>query len=299
MTEKEELQEKYKSLYGKKAFAGWDEEKLKELIAEKESAESDERPEFEIDPDKTYVFKLVGEHAPVSFYPSTMKTYDEFTKRSRQIRVCSIEESPYVDEQADDAEEDFKPIIFTEGELRISGKDANRIKYLLATDSIKGKGKTLPENQHLVNRFELEDKSALIKLKLQREDDEVEAKQLVKKASQEDLRNYLRSVYLLAVDTMSDDEILLEAAIKAKQDPTNWLKDFNNPLHKIKGGIQKLFAKGELDDSNGAIKWRKTGGVILNYDEKLGVRSDEVLAKWALIDSKEAKDFKQTMDSKL
>lgn len=302
MDKKKELQEKYEELYSKKAFAGWDEEKLEDMISKKEDEpqSKSKKDSVVIDPNKTYTFKLKGDFAPVSFYPTEMEAYDSGSKRSRQIRCVSIEDSPYVDEQDGGSKEDETPIVFTGGVLQLSGTQTNRIKYLLASDSIAGKDKTLPKNSHLANRFELEDRGALSKANLKKEDDILEALQMIRKASLSDVKDFLRSYYLSDVDNNSKEDIIVEASAKAKDKPEIWLKDFNNPKHKIKADIQRLFTKGELDDSNGSVKWKKTGGIILTYDDAIGQpRADEVLAKFALLDTKEAKDFKKTMEDKL
>ena len=298
MDKKKELQEEYKELYGKGAVISWNEATLEEKISEKKNPKEEEDG-IVIDPNKTYVFKLKGEFAPVSFYPTEMETYDVVSKRSRKIRCVSIADSPYVDEQDADSTEDDKPIVFTEGGLQLQGTEANRIKYLLASDSIVGKEKTLPKNGHLANRFELEDREALSKAKLKKEDSIFEALQMIRKANLTDIKDFLRSYYLSDVDNSTKEDIIVDASGKAKDKPEIWLTDFNNPKHKIKADVQRLFNKGELSDSNGVIKWKKTDGAITNYDENSGVRADEVLTKFAMLDTKEAKDFKKTMEDKL
>lgn len=296
MTEqKKELQEKYESLAGKKAFGGWDEKTLKVKIAELER--NDEDDDVKIDPNKTYVFKLLGDYSPVKYFPNEAEVYHK--GKIRKIRNANTEDSPYVDEQDDNAKPSSKPIVFTNGRFEVQGTQANIVRYLLASDSIKGKDKVLPKNIVIKDMFELEDRSAIIKSKLQKEEDEFEARKLVKNSKVDDLRNYLRSVYLVGVDVLEDDEIILEATNRIKEDAKEWLRDFQNPKHKIKADIQKLFAKGELDDTGNTVKWKKTGGVILNYDDKSGVRSDDILTKFVIAGGKEADDFKKVMATKL
>lgn len=301
MTEKKkELQEKYKEVYGKRPSPAWDEVKLQEMIDNfQEEDEDPKKDELNIDPSKSYTFRLKGDYAPIWYFPSKMKTWDDDKKKSRAIRVVSIEDSPYVDEQDEDAKSDSKSIIFTNGKLILQGTEKSRIKYLLASDGISGKKTILPENMHLKDKFELENKELVIKSKLDREENEEKARKLVNDSKTEELRNYLRSVYLTDVDNLSDDEIKLEAKNKVKTDAKEWLEGFNNPKHEIKANIQKLFSKGELDDTGSVIKWRKTGGVIMNYDDKSDVRADDALTKFIMAGGKEADDFKKVMATKL
>lgn len=302
MSDIKELREKYKSLYGKLPAPAWKEDKLQEMIDnfDGEVLKVDELPDdyIKIDPNETYVFKLVEYSDANKYFPTEMNTFDEKEGRIRKIRCSALEDSPYVDEQTAEAKRDSIDIFFVRGEYRVRGVEANRIKYLLASDLISGKKQHCPENRAIAGTIQLEDKGLITKAKLVAEENEFKAKQLVRTSSQEDLRTFLRSVYSVGVDALGDDEVLLEANIKAKQDAGLWLRDFENPIHKYKASVQKLFGMGELSDDDGVVKWKKTGAVVLHYDEK-GERSDDVLAKFLLQDTQEAKDFKKVMDTKL
>lgn len=301
MDKKKELQDQYAELYGKGAFKGWDEEKLQEMISAKEETapKKAKKEQFNIDPNKTYVFKLTGEFAPVTFLPTEMNAYDVESKRSRKIRCVSTEDSPYVDEQDENSKTDALPLVFNKGYVYIDGTSTNRIKYMMASDFMKGKSKTLPENAHIVGRVDVEDKDLIIADKRKKEDKVYEAMGLIRTAKLQDVKDYLRSVYLIDVDKADEDEVMIEASAKIKEDAEEWTTNFNSPKHKIKSNIQRLFNTGELEESGGEVKWKKSSGVILTYDEKKGERADDVLAKFAMLDTKEAKDFKKSVEDKL
>lgn len=272
-------------------------EKPKETKKQKEEVQ--EEKEFEIDPNKTYHFRLLeNSTSPRKILPREAKVWHEPTKSTRIIRLCSTEESPFKDEQDEDAIIDRKPLIITDGNLYIEGTEANRIRFLLEYDGNASKKKTLTGNGHIAKMYELVDNQKEVADKLTAEEAELEARILVKDANEEDLKNYLRSVYLLPVDTMSPKEIRLEANNLAKDEANakDILKNFNNPIHKIKAKVQRLFSAGELDDKEDTVRW-KNGSVILQL--KKGERADDALAKWVLEGSQSAKDFVSVADSKL
>lgn len=298
MKDKKDLQKEYEELHHKKPFAGWNEKELQERIDlfREDKPEQMKEEEFNIDPNKTYTFKMKEPFSSVVFFPMTMETWDG--KRIRTIRCSATEESPYVDEQDEKATVDKTPIIINRGELIVQGTDSIRIKYILASDYIAGKEKTLPKNQNIAQTIELYDEGEVVREKLKRENDEFDARKLINTATHEEIRDYLRSVYLVNSDSMNEDELKVFAIEKVKKDASIWLKEFVNPKHKLKANIQRLFGKGELTDDNGEVRWKQGGGLIIRYDESKS-RSDEALAKFAMLDSKESEDFKKTMAIKL
>lgn len=300
MDKKKELQDKYEQLYDKKAYHGWDEGKLKELIAEKnEEGMVEEFEEFEIDPSKTYHFRLTQKSTnPRKILPREAKMWHEPTQKTRIIRLCSTEDSPFKDEQDENALVDRKPLIITDGNLYLEGIEANRIRFLLEYDGNASKSKTLPVNAHIAKMYELVDNQKEVSDRLTAEEVELKARVMIQDSNEDELRNYLRSVHLLAVDTMTEKEVRLAGSGLAK-DPNNakeMLKNFNNPLHKIKAKIQKLFITGDLDDKENAVRW-SNGSIILQL--KKNERADETLAKWVLEGTAAAKDFISVVDTKL
>lgn len=304
-----ELREEYETLFGKKAFGGWSEE---ELIAKIDAKKLGEEPKkvkqkeevvnkgFEVDPSKTYHFRVLSRSTnPTKILPREAKVWCEETGTTRVIRLCSTEDSPYKDEQDPDALIDRKPIVITNGELHLSGTEANRVKFLLAFDGNAAKKKVLPINASIKGMYELVNKGQEVDLALSKDELELEAMLLIKNAKDTDLKNYMRSVYLLGVDGMTSKEIKLEANKKIKESLANArdiLKDFNNPLHEVKSKVQRLFQLGELSDEGDVVKW-KNGSVIIQI--KSGERADHTLAKFVLEGSKQAKDFESVMNTKL
>jgi hypothetical protein len=155
--EKKELQAEYKDLYDKNPSNAWNEDKLKELIEAKK--DSPEEEEYEVDPNKTYTFELQGEYAEmnrVQIQPE-VSTMCAVTQKRRMLRLCQYEDSQFLDSQEDDAKPYDMPITITRGSVSIDGKDAFKIKFLLASDYIFGKKSILRENESSKNMFKLKD----------------------------------------------------------------------------------------------------------------------------------------------
>lgn len=256
--------------------------------------------ELEIDPQVIYEFKMPSKPEGVAMIPREQRAWCEVQKKIREIRYCKTEESPYVDEQSEDARPERLPITFNNGSLRINGSNAAAIRYLLASDQIKGKSKILPQNASVRDKYYLVDKSAITKSKLKYEDDEFEAKTIIKNADIEDLRTYIRSAF--RQHFADNDELLLFASQKAGDHSEGFIKDFNNPLHKLKAQVQVLFERGILTDTKGVVSLKETGGMVLTYNQtqKDGtvMRADEALAKWILAGSEDSKSFKAILDEK-
>jgi len=298
------LQLQYEELYGKKAYHGWTEEQLKEKISEKMSGEKVKEINknvfkgVEIKPKKNYSFRILTVESPRIIIPRQMETWDDETESERIIRYCETESSPYLDEQKENSRISSTMIAFDNGTLEISGMKSSLIKYLLASDFIAGKGDTKPENQAFRNLFELVDNQKETKSELQKEDELDAAIAVVKGATVQQLKDYLSSVYNISIGGMTDEDITLTARRKAKANPVEFVKGFNNPLHKLKADIRNLFVKGELAELGGVVRWVKTNTTAITLDKKES-SIEEALAKWVLLGSKEAKSFKELLDNKL
>lgn len=309
--EKKELQDKYREVLGKNPAPSFDIAELKRRIEEKEKEDKQEIKKAEksggdptvfkgikIDPTKNYEFRLKKRSNPRSLLPREASVWDEDTQTSRTIRLCSIEESPYLDEQNKESKMDSTAPVFTDGVLNISGVHSNRIKFLLAFDGYDKKKTIMPNNEWIRGMYELVDPEKISANNLSEEEAKQDAKQLIRNADKEELHNFMRSAFLLGVDSMSDDDIKTNAYLNAETAPYVFLNEFTNPIHAVKASVQKLFGKGELTDDNGSIKWKDTGGLIASYDDTKE-RADDVLAKMVLLGEKQGKEFKERMDSKL
>jgi len=301
--EKKQLQNQYEELYDKKAFAGWDVDKLKELIAEKQpTATKKEKPDnnyigtMKIDAGKIYQFRQTGKKEGVSFLPRTAKVWCEVQNKVREIRYCKTEESPYVDEQGKEAKAERLPLTFKDGMLDLDGSNQAGIKFLLAWDAIQGKKKILPQNSSIQNKYYLLDTEAITKSSVKAQKDQLKAKVLISEAKKEDLENFVASVFRQVFKT--EDELYDFAYKQATDRYDVFLNDFTNPIHQLKTLVQKAYRDGVLTSDNGAIKIVATGGVVLTIDPKDKVREDEALARWIILGSKEAQEFKKHLESK-
>lgn len=301
MTEKKkELQEKYKEVYGKRPSPAWDEVKLQEMIDNfQEEEEVSKKEEFEIDPNETYEFELIGKYATGKTYQiqQEAKVWDEDTKSIRRVRLAPFEDSPYVDEQREDTNVSSRPLTFSYGKLSIKGTDAYKIKYLRSLDSIEGKEKVLPENMGEKNLFRMIDKAKVIDSELELEENKLKARQTVSKANDTDLANFMRSRFGADLVKGKDSkQIKTSAYQKADEMPTLFLVDFNNPKHKIKSQLQKAFEKGDILVVDGEIS-NKQGKSVFKFDT--GRHSfDEAAARWIMEGSKEAKEFQSFIEDK-
>lgn len=271
----------------------------KEGKAQREKQELEKVPtvnDFEIDPNKTYLFTLLKEQKSTVYIPREAQVWDEETKTQRKIKYSSSETSPYVDEQDENAREATLPISFKNGRLTVNGKDECLIRYLLAYEGNADKKNTLPSSVRIL-KYKLHDQDKEAKIKFALLQSKRKAETLAETGDETDLRNYMRSRY--SVFTEDINELRMQAISFAGQHYEEWLTTFTDPKHKIKADIQKAFSSGFLEDNKGTIKWKLEGGVILVYDKKVGVRADEALAVWALTNSKGTEEFKEILNEKL
>lgn len=299
--EKKELQKQYEELFGKKPSFKWDAKELQSKIDKFDTEEVEDTAIFKgikIDPKRRYHFRLKHRANPQTFLPREAKVWDEDTERTRTIRLCSVENSPYIDEQQEDAHTDATAAVFIDGNLYINGTEANKIKFVLAFDGYDKKKTILPMSEDLRDMYELVDEDKLSIANLNKEEAILDAKMLIKGSKMSDIKNFMRSVFLLSVDQMSDSDVKTSAYASAETNPYTFLNEFTNPIHEVKANIQKLFGLQMLIEADGAVKWADNGGVILTYNDKKE-RADDALAKFVILGEKPAKEFKERMESKL
>ena len=299
--EKKELQKQYEELFGKKPSFKWDAKELQSKIDKFDTEEVEDTAIFKgikIDPKRRYHFRLKHRANPQTFLPREAKVWDEDTERTRTIRLCSVENSPYIDEQQEDAHTDATAAVFIDGNLYINGTEANKIKFVLAFDGYDKKKTILPMSEDLRDMYELVDEDKFSIANLNKEEAILDAKMLIKGSKMSDIKNFMRSVFLLSVDQMSDSDVKTSAYASAETNPYTFLNEFTNPIHEVKANIQKLFGLQMLIEADGAVKWADNGGVILTYNDKKE-RADDALAKFVILGEKPAKEFKERMESKL
>jgi hypothetical protein len=306
--DKEELKKQYEELYQKKAYHGWDEEKLQELIdnfdgeveepkAKKEQSEvKDPVMDFEIDQNKEYSFDLQRRKEARHNIPTTASVWCEATQSIRDIRYVKTEESPYVDEQEPTAKVEREQIKFNSKELIVSGHEKAKIRYLLAYDANGDKKKILPANNPIKNLYKLRDTTAADNAEIEYYKQVVKAGAIIEEAKIGDIRNFMRSRF--GETSERDEEIIKIAYKKAQANPALFVTDFTNPKHKIKAAIQKAHEDQFLAVDGNQIKYVKSGTVIKDFDQSRH-SYDEALARWVLGGDKEAKEFYSLLEGEL
>lgn len=304
--EKEELKKKYEELYQKKAYHGWDEEKLQELIenfgkedevTETEDAKkADPVMDFEIDPEVNYEFELQRRQQARHNIPTEATIWCPVTDSIRKIRYCRTEDSPYVDEQSEGAKVEREQIKFNSKTLIVSGSEEAKIRYLLAYDANGDKEKIYHGNTPIKNLYKLKDKSAEDKAEVERFKQVLEAGKIIEGASITELRNFMRSRFGEKSDR--DEEILKVAYQKAQANPALFTGDFTNPKHKIKSILQQAVDAKLIVVEGNQVKHAKTNVVIQSFDADRH-SFDEALARWIIGGDKDAKEFFSQLESKL
>lgn len=272
-------------------------EEIKEPVKEQTTDGVEIFKGVKIDPRKTYHFKLKHSENPRTLLPRESKVWCEETKSTRLIKLCSIEESPYADEQHEDSVLDRTPICFTDGDLYVRGTEGNRVKFILAFDGWDKKEKVLDQNYFVRDKYELVDQGKITAADVKLDEAKIDAGILVREASEEDLSDFLRSRFLEDVHSKTPQEVKRLGYKHASDDPYIFLNDFTDPMFKIQANIQKLFVAGQLSDNGGVVRWTDTQGIIMHLPE--GKRADEALAKWIVGGSDESKDFAKVMKQKL
>jgi len=301
--EKKELQTRYEELYEKKAFAGWDVDKLKELIAEKEQTPEPVKTtttkcpvmDFKIDKDEVYEFVLQRRKEAKHNIPTTARVWDEGTNSIREIRYCRTEESPYVDQQNKDARVERELIRFASDTLAVRGTEVAKIRYLLAYDANGGKEKILHNNAPIKNLYKLRDKTAEKTAEIENARNVIKAGNIINDAKPEELKNFMRSRFNIYGE---DNHVLTQAFDKSKDYATLFITDFTNPKHRIKALVQQAEEKGIIKIEGSDIKYTQTSALITTFD-KDRYSFDESLARWILAGEKEAKEFLSTLEGKL
>lgn len=306
---KEELTQKYVEKFGKKPFSGWSEEKIKAKLEgtevedevqpkskkEKKEKGSDPVMDFEIDPDKVYEFELQKRTQARHNIPTTARVWCEATGTVRDIRFCKTEDSPYVDEQSEDARTERELIRFSSKTLNIPGKEEAKIRYLLAYDGNADKKQVLPSSNVLKGLYKLKDHEAEDKQAIEYFKAKKKAADVVENAKEEDLKVFMQSRFGLKSER--SDEILKEAYRRADSNPMIFINgDFNNPKHAVKALVQDAVSQAKLVVETNEVKY-KTGAVVFTFDQSRHTY-DEALARWVMEGSKEAKEFEKMLKSK-
>lgn len=243
-----------------------------------------------IDPDAIYEFTLHRDEQR-RHIPSTARVWDEHEQRIRQVKLTQTEDSPYLDEQDPEART-LPSLIFNKGKLTLTGREANKIKYLLALDGNSAKEKVLPENRREKGLFSLRDFAEEKRQSLAKLERELDAQTIVKETDVEKLQVFLQSRLGVKLEL---DEVKERAYKLAKANPSAFIDHLNDPIHEMKAKFQNLVSDGTVIVDKGDVILTASKQVIYNYDPAKVSRVDEDVAKFCLTQSPEAKQLKKVL----
>lgn len=251
---------------------------------------------FKIDPNKKYEFRLDRPHGGIYVVTGNTRAWDIETERIRTIRLCRNDDTPYEDEQREDAVVDGTGITFKEGKAIIDGKEAYKINFLLAHDGNKDKGsKISPTSRHMSFRWELVNKDEEFKseLRLRKLKHELESKVL--SASKEDLLEFLVSIYNYKPVTNSIDELITEVLKKVQVTPQLVKDKFATKETKLKSKIIGLFKSGELVNTKGLVTWKDGGLEVNEFKISEELKLVDSMIEWISKGSKAAVAFEKRL----
>ena len=190
--------------------------------------------------DKSY--KLTRETAPLSLILASRHTnrfpllhFDEDTGINRPLRYARNQNSPFQDEQDDNAI--LEPIVFEDGFLYVP-KNNQVLQQFLALHP--GNGRIFVE----INKAK---EAAEIVSDLNTEVDAlIEARQL----DVEQVENVARVLFQRDVTTVTTSELRRDILIFAKKDPGGFMRLLKDPMLKLNASIQNIIDKGLLQLSN-------------------------------------------------
>lgn len=260
---------------------------------------------MQIDPEKTYIFKPTDPSEKEMMIPVRCKVRDE-NNRIREINLNPTEKSPYRDEQVNPDYLHKTPIQITKGKLVIQGKDKWKIDYLIKHDWFRG-NKDQAITKSFKNKFYCENEALTMATNRKLREAIAKANQVVMEADIQELKDFMKSEYSydptllksLTSESEREDALYNKALEVATKQPDKFIKDFNNPKHKIKVNIILAFRSSLLDDlQDGVIKWKDTGGVIYTHN-KFKEKSPDILTSWILSGEKTAEKFYAELQTKL
>lgn len=260
-------------------------------------AKTTKKDSFEIDYDQVYKFKLTTPHEGRYIIQSESLAMDDNGKR-RQIRYSEIEDSPYVDEQDEDAPVSSRVIEFIKGELHVKGSEASKIRYLLAHEGNADKAKKMPYGKPIFS-FRMIDQASEFKNKAAHSKLVLKVQSALVDATKTELADFLKVEYGYKPVTNTHEELLEMALAKAKENPEFVNKNFNTEESKTKAIILRALEAGTLRESNGSLFWTESGKEIATFKIKEGEKLVDHVWEWITKESKEAKEFAKQVDSKL
>ena len=199
-------------------------QETKEVVKKKKKTKPQPKKSTPKYVDKSY--KLTRETAPLSLILASRHTnrfpllhFDEDTGINRPLRYARNQNSPFQDDQDDNAI--LEPIVFEDGFLYVNGRifvEINKAK----------------EAAEIVSDLNIE-VDALI-----------EARQL----DVEQVENVARVLFQRDVTTVTTSELRRDILIFAKRDPGGFMRLLKDPMLKLNASIQNIIDKGLLQLRN-------------------------------------------------
>ena len=215
-------------------------QETKEVVKKKKKTKPQPKKSTPKYVDKSY--KLTRETAPLSLILASRHTnrfpllhFDEDTGINRPLRYARNQNSPFQDDQDDNAI--LEPIVFEDGFLYVP-KNNQVLQQFLALHP--GNGRIFVE----INKAK---EAAEIVSDLNIEVDAlIEARQL----DVEQVENVARVLFQRDVTTVTTSELRRDILIFAKRDPGGFMRLLKDPMLKLNASIQNIIDKGLLQLRN-------------------------------------------------
>ena len=215
-------------------------QETKEVVKKKKKTKPQPKKSTPKYVDKSY--KLTRETAPLSLILASRHTnrfpllhFDEETGTNRPLRYARNQNSPFQDEQDDNAI--LEPIVFEDGFLYVP-KNNQVLQQFLALHP--GNGRIFVE----INKAK---EAAEIVSDLNTEVDAlIEARQL----DVEQVENVARVLFQRDITTVTTSELRRDILIFAKRDPGGFMRLLKDPMLKLNASIQNIIDKGLLQLRN-------------------------------------------------
>lgn len=188
------------------------------------------------------IYKLTRESAPLSLILASRHTqrfpllwFDETTGTNKALRYARNQNSPFQDEQDDNAI--LEPIIFENGFLTVKKENQVLQKFL---EYHPGKGRVYVEVD------KAKEASNTVKNLNMEVDALIQARQL----KVDEVENIARVIFQKDISTVTTDELRRDILVFAKNQPQDFLLLLKDPALKLNAKIQLFFDKNLLQFRN-------------------------------------------------
>ena len=188
------------------------------------------------------IYKLTRESAPLSLILASRHTqrfpllwFDETTGTNKALRYARNQNSPFQDEQDDNAV--LEPIVFENGFLTVKKENQVLQKFL---DYHPGKGRVY------VQVDKAKEASDIVKDLNIEVDALIQARQL----KVDEVENIARVIFQKDISTVTTDELRRDILVFAKNQPQDFLLLLKDPALKLNAKIQLFFDKNLLQFRN-------------------------------------------------